>query len=73
MNKIVVDDNVKSQFLGADEPCEVVDAAGNKLGNFMPEYVGYECPLGDEELDRIERKGGGRPLTDILRDLESRA
>ena len=72
MNQIVVDDSVKILLLRADEPCEVVDAAGNKLGNFTPEYVGYECPYSDEDLRKIEQKGGGRPLKDILRDLESR-
>ncbi len=70
MIRIIVDDKVKSQFLHVDETCEVVDAAGNKLGKFTPEYVGYECPYSDEELRKIEEKGGGRPLKDILRDLE---
>jgi hypothetical protein len=73
MNRIVVDDTVKRQFLRTGEPCEIVDTAGNKLGRFMPEYVGYECPYTDEELSEIERKGGGRPLKDILHDLENRA
>jgi hypothetical protein len=69
MNKIVVDEPIKSQFLRAAEPCDVVDLDGNKLGSFTPEYVGHECPLSDQELDQIERNGGGRPLKDILRDL----
>ena len=62
--------SLKEQLLHAEDTCEIVDAAGNKLGRFTPEYVGYECPLSDEELDQIERRGGGRPLKDILRDLE---
>ncbi len=73
MIRIVVDESVKTQLLRADEPCEVFDAAGNKLGCFTPEYIGYECPLSDVELDQIAREGGGRPLKDILRDLEGRA
>jgi hypothetical protein len=73
MIRIVVDETIKKQLLHAKEPCEVVDAAGNKLGNFTPDYVGYECPLSDEELDRIQKEGGGRPLKDILRELERRA
>jgi hypothetical protein len=72
MIQIVVDETVKKQLLRANEPCEIVDAAGNKLGSFTPEYVGYECPYSDEDLREIERKGGGRPLKDILRDLENR-
>jgi hypothetical protein len=73
MIRIVVDESVKNQILLAWEACEVVDAAGNRLGSFMPEYSGYECPYSDEELERIEEKGGGRPLADIMRDLEKRA
>jgi hypothetical protein len=45
MNRIVVDDFVKAEFLRAEEPCDVVDASGNKLGKFTPQYVGYECHL----------------------------
>jgi hypothetical protein len=70
MNRIVVDEAVKSQFLRAGETCEVVDAAGNKLGCFTPEYEGYECPYSDEELRQAALEGGGRPLKDILADLE---
>ena len=73
MNRIVVNDFVKAEFLRAEEPCEVVDASGNKLGKFTPQYVGYECPLNNAVLDQIEREGGGRPLKDILSDLERRA
>jgi hypothetical protein len=73
MNRIVVDDSVKTQFLRVKDRCEIVDAAGNQLGFFQPEYVGYECPLSDEELDQIEKQGGGRKLQEILRDLERRA
>jgi hypothetical protein len=73
MIRIVVDEAVKAQLLRAEEPCELVDGAGNKLGNFMPDYVGYECPYSDEHLKKIEQQGGGRPLKDILRDLEGRA
>lgn len=73
MIQIVVDDAIKKQLLRADKPCELIDAAGNKLGNFTPEYIGYECPYSDEDLRRIEQQGGGRPLKDILSDLERQA
>lgn len=71
MIRIVVDESVKTQFLRADEPCEVFDVAGNKLGSFTPDYVGYECPYSEEELQEAEQEGGGRPLREILADLES--
>ena len=77
MVRIVVDEALTKQFRDLAVPCEVFDAAGNRLGMFRPDaeaadYEGYECPLSNEELDRIEREGGGRPLTEILRDLEGR-
>jgi hypothetical protein len=76
MNRIEVDDSLSTKLRDMAEPCEVVDSSGNRLGYFRPEadvklYEGYECPLTDKELDQIERAGGGRPLADILRDLEA--
>jgi len=73
MNRIVLPQPVSDELRGVSVPYEVYDSAGNKLGTFTPGYVGYECPTSDEELDRIEKQGGGRPLADILRDLERRA
>ncbi len=78
MNQIVVDDVVSDQFRALVQACEVFDKDGNKLGVFRPladieSYEGFECPLSEDELDRIEKEGGGRPLADIVRDLESRA
>jgi len=70
MNQIIVDDTLKTQLLNADEPCEIVDTAGNKLGCFTPDYEGYECPYSEEELRRAAQEGGGRLLKDILADLE---
>jgi hypothetical protein len=71
MIQIVVDDSIKSQFLRAGETCEIVDTAGNKLGKFTPQSVGNECPYSDEELRNAAAEGGGRPLDEILADLES--
>lgn len=73
MNRIVLQPSSSDEFRGISVPSEVYDLAGNKLGTFMPQYVGYECPTSEEELDRIEKQGGGRPLADILRDLEKQA
>ncbi len=33
--------------------------------------MGFECPITDEESEPRQQRGG-RPLTDILADLESR-
>ena len=73
MIRIVIDESLKHEFLRARESCEVVDSAGNSLGCFTPTSAGSDCPYPDDELRRIDEKGGGRPLKDILRDLEGRA
>ena len=57
---------------------EVCGPSGKVLGHFVPaiapsEYAGVEPPVSEEELDRREREGGGRPLAAILADLEKRA
>lgn len=77
MNRIVVNESATEQFRGRSEACLVFDAQGNQLGYFFPtggpRYEGYECPLSEAELSEIERQGGGRPLAEILRDLDQRA
>jgi hypothetical protein len=70
MTQIIVDEAVKKQLLCTLGTCEIVDAAGNKLGNFTRDYIGFECPYSEEELDQAERESGGRPLKEILADLE---
>ena len=75
---VVVLDQATIDKLFVAAKVEVRDERGVLYGYFepvvSPETVGqYECPLSEEELDRIEREGGGRPLADILRDLRNRS
>jgi hypothetical protein len=77
MDHIVVDDSFTKQLPGAIVPCIVFDSGGKRLGYFTPEidpalYRGIESSVGDEELKRRELAGGGRTLSEILSDLESR-
>jgi hypothetical protein len=74
MERIVVDEPMRSQMARVVFRSEIRDVNGQLLGYFIPrtevaDYDGYECPLTDEQLDAIEREGGGRPLKDILADL----
>jgi hypothetical protein len=74
MDRIVVDKDFTSQLPDAMAPCVVFDAAGKRLGYFTPEvdpawYRGLEASVGEEELERRERAGGGRTLAEILADL----
>ena len=75
MTQLTVDDATRSQFAAAQDRSEIRDRAGRLLGYFLPAIVGYEgpeCPLTEEELDQIQREGGGRPLSEILADLRAR-
>ena len=39
-----------------------------------PETVAqYECPVSEEDLERREAEGGGRPLAEILEELRNRS
>jgi hypothetical protein len=71
MNRITISDALKSQFDGIDVPVEVVDAAGHRLGHFVPATVlpRDECPYSAEELDRMQHEPGGRSLTEIWKAL----
>jgi hypothetical protein len=78
MDKVVVDPTVLASLGGIGHSVELCDPSGRSVGIFVPltdavDYEGYECPLSKEELDEIERAGGGRPLAEILRDLERMA
>lgn len=75
MEKIVLDPTTLTKFSSLNHQVELCDSLGRPVGWFVPReerdnYVGYECPLSDEELDQIEKQGGGRPLADVFRDLE---
>ncbi|MBU4273956.1 MAG: hypothetical protein KKE86_04935 [Planctomycetes bacterium] len=67
-------DKLKTVAVGA----EVRDEHGTLVGFFRPAVTPesvdqYECPVGEEELLRRSREGGGRPLADILGDLRKRS
>jgi hypothetical protein len=77
MNKVVVDPATRDKLINAHQKLELCDDAGAVLGLFIPvencsSHSGREPRISAEELDRRERAGGGRPLADILADLEKR-
>ena len=78
MDKLIVARTLVDLLANVDQRVEVCDEAGKTVGWFDPaarhvSSAGYECPLSEQDLDRIERAGGGRPLGDVLADLEKRA
>ncbi|MGC1273248.1 MAG: hypothetical protein WBC44_06040 [Planctomycetaceae bacterium] len=75
MVRIIVDSAVEPRFTDARHVTEVCDAAGRVLGHFVPtlQHDVLDPGISDEEIERRIRKGGGRPLADILADLEKLA
>jgi hypothetical protein len=77
MVRITIDDTLRAKFGGFESLIEFCDESGRIVGRFFPEqdrsiYEGVEPPISDEEVERILREESGRPLEDILRDLEGR-
>lgn len=77
MNRVVVDDSIGQVFESAEDRLELCNRNGKVLGYFTPAvdpsfYAQLKSPNSEEEIQRRLREGGGRPLEDILRDLEAR-
>lgn len=83
MVRITVDDGLEAKLADAKEPVEICTENGRLLGRFIPvgplfltveEARKLGCfPLTDEELAEIQAQPWqGRPLAEILRDLENR-
>lgn len=78
MNRVVVDPITLTRLLDARQTLELCDDSGRIVGRFIPtvdrsECIDLEPQVSEEELDRRERAGGGRPLADILADLEKQS
>ena len=77
MSITVTDPALLSQ-LETEDNVEIKDPSGRLLGVFVPEDFGklppgVKSPFSDEEMERRRRAPKvGRPLADILRDLEAR-
>lgn len=73
MTKITIDQETRAKLSGLREHVELCDETGNTIGYFLPTGVlKHLSPLPDEEIERRREKRSGRPLRDILRELEVR-
>ncbi|OHB85402.1 MAG: hypothetical protein A2V98_12665 [Planctomycetes bacterium RBG_16_64_12] len=75
MNRITVHDPLKTELDGLAEPVEVVDETGRRLGHFVPALATMrsdDCPYSSEELERMRREAGGRPLGEIWKSLAAK-
>ncbi len=76
MSIIIVHDPLTAKLAAADAPVELCAPDGRLLGYFTPakeKMLNLDPGISDEEAERRLAAGGGRPLADILRDLEKRS
>jgi hypothetical protein len=76
MNKITLDDALRSKLNGLNEYLEICDADGRTLGHYLPAEAYREllvawskAHISDEELERRDREPGGRTLAEIWQRL----
>jgi hypothetical protein len=76
MDKVVLDDALRSKLNGFRTSVEVCDETGHTVGQFVPQelflklvYAWANAQVTDEELDRISQEPGGRSLAEIWKSL----
>ncbi len=72
MDRITVDDSLKTRLDALACPVEVVDKTGQRLGHFVPAgttTAADDCPYSAKELEQMRAEEGGRPLSEIWKSL----
>lgn len=74
MTRILVDANLARQLKESAQTVELCDPNGEPFGQFIPKKGPSKIvvPFTEEEIQASKDKPGGRPLADILADLEKR-
>jgi hypothetical protein len=74
MSITITDPQLLAQLAAARDPVDVHGPNGEYIGTFRPPSgkppPGFKIPFSEEELERRRLCRTGRPLKDILRDLE---
>jgi hypothetical protein len=73
MNRITVDNSLKTKLFGSSEPVVLCDESGSKLGHFVPIVTAGEkddCPYSPDELQQMRAEPGGRSWAEIQKSLE---
>ncbi len=78
MARITVDPATEAKLKDLQTAIELCDSAGHVFGHFLPvldksRANGRDPQISEEEIQQRLREGGGRPLADILADLEKLA
>ncbi len=74
MDRITIDDPLKSQLFGANQPLVLCDASGSAFGHFVPIIVAKaddDCPYSAEQLATMRQGSGGSSLADVWKSLEA--
>lgn len=75
MSITINDPGLLAQFAGAAESVEIKSPDGRVLGRFVVDNLyklppGMKSPFSEDELTELRKQKGGRPLSEIIRDLE---
>jgi len=75
MSQLTVDATLSAKLRDLAGPVEIVDESGRILGRYVPQGkdTATEGQISAEELARRRQEPGGRPLAEILADLEKQA
>lgn len=78
MTCMTIDDATRDVLRSASGPVELCDREGRLLGTFNPlptaqDYAEADASVPIEELERRLREESGRPLAEILTDLDESA
>ncbi len=76
MNRIVVDDTLRTKLRNFSEPLELCDETGRSLARVVPledltQYEPWEPPISEEELRRREQSDKWYSTEEILAHLKS--
>lgn len=77
MSKIVLDEDLRSRLNGLNDETEFCNEQGETVGFFVPAdrhreflYAWARTHVTDEEIEAGRQSGGGRPLSEILAELQ---
>ena len=75
MMRLCVDAALEAKLTQAGGPLEICDQAGRTIGFFQPTpppgTLKELSPFSDEEIEELSKQCSGRPLNEILSDLNN--
>jgi hypothetical protein len=75
MTRVTINNSISQTLDQFSEPVELFDPSGRLIGQFLPASTlrisrpSDDCPISEEELQRLRTQKGGRPLAEIWKDL----